>query len=182
MWQPLPPRVQEHERMRTRPRAANGASSRIQSQYVHEKPMASYTTSLNSSRKAKIRKVDRKGTANYVWNHVLTRSNIEELSRSKHRSLSDSNDWSLAHTDGEAPVAVGSLRLLGFILSRFSMKSAIFRRKFDDNFPEFRRNCQEMTKCLEILRKSVRKIRKKLEISRICEKFSFFISSFHSSP
>ena len=66
--------------------------------------------------------------------------------------------------------------------SRFSMKSAIFRRKFDENFPEFRRNCQEMTKCLEILRKSVRKIWKMLEISRICEKFSFFISFFHSSP
>ena len=62
------------------------------------------------------------------------------------------------------------------------MKSAIFRRKFDENFPEFRRNCQEMTKCLEILRKSVRKIVKMREISTICEKFSFFISFFHSSP
>ena len=55
------------------------------------------------------------------------------------------------------------------------MKSAIFRRKFDENFPEFRRNCQEMTKCLEILRKSVRKFWKMLGISAICEKFTFFI-------
>ena len=57
-----------------------------------------------------------------------------------------------------------------------------FLRKFDDNFPEFHRNLQEMTKCLEILRKSVRKFWKMLEISRICEKFSIFVSFFHSSP
>ena len=42
--------------------------------------------------------------------------------------------------------------------------------------PEFHRNAQEMTKCLEILRKSARKIRNMLEISGICEKFYF---SFH---
>ena len=39
-----------------------------------------------------------------------------------------------------------------------------------------------MTNCLDILRKSARKIRKMPEISGICEKFSFFISFFHSSP
>ena len=33
------------------------------------------------------------------------------------------------------------------------MKLAIFRRKFDEILPEFRRNVQDMTKCLEILRK-----------------------------
>ena len=48
--------------------------------------------------------------------------------------------------------------------------------------PEFHRNVQEMTNCLDILRKSASKIRKMLEISGICEKFSFFISFFHSSP
>ena len=62
------------------------------------------------------------------------------------------------------------------------MNFAIFRRKFDEFFPDFHRNVQEMTKCLEILRKSATKIRKMLEISGICEKFSFFISFFHSSP
>jgi hypothetical protein len=66
------------------------------------------------------------------------------------------------------------------------MDFAIFRRKFDEilqtqNLPEFQRNVQEMTNCLEILRKSARKIRKLLEISGICEKFSFFSSFFHSS-
>mgnify|MGYP004154210459 CR=1 FL=1 len=39
-----------------------------------------------------------------------------------------------------------------------------------------------MTNCLEILRKSARKIRKMLEISGICEKFSFFISFFIRLP
>ena len=41
---------------------------------------------------------------------------------------------------------------------------------------------EEMKNCLYILRKSARKIRKMLEISGISEKFSFFISFFHSSP
>ena len=58
------------------------------------------------------------------------------------------------------------------------MKFAIFRRKFDEILPEFHRNVQEMTNCLEILRRSARKIRKMLEIYGICEKFSFFISFF----
>ena len=66
--------------------------------------------------------------------------------------------------------------------SRFSMNFAIFRRNFDENSPEFHRNCQEMTKCIEILRKSATNIRKMLEISGICEKISFFISFFHSCP
>ena len=69
-----------------------------------------------------------------------------------------------------------------FFHSRFSMKFAIFRRKFDEILLEFHRNVQEMRNCLDILRKSVIKILKMLEISRICEKFSFFISFFHSSP
>ena len=66
--------------------------------------------------------------------------------------------------------------------SRFSMNFAIFRRNFSENLPEFHRNCQETTKCIEILRKSATNIRKMLEISGICEKISFFISFFHSSP
>ena len=66
--------------------------------------------------------------------------------------------------------------------SRFSMNFAIFRRNFSENRPEFHRNCQETTKCTEILRKSVTKIRKMLKISGICEKISFFISFFHSCP
>ena len=41
---------------------------------------------------------------------------------------------------------------------------------------EFHRNGQEMTECLEILRRSVRKFWTMLEISGICEKFQ---SSFH---
>ena len=44
------------------------------------------------------------------------------------------------------------------------MNFAIFRRNFDENLPEFHRNCQEMTRCIEILRKSATKIRKMLEI------------------
>ena len=62
------------------------------------------------------------------------------------------------------------------------MNFAIFRRNFDENLPEFHGNYQEMTKCIEILRKSATKIRKMLEISGICEKISFFISFFHSCP
>jgi hypothetical protein len=55
------------------------------------------------------------------------------------------------------------IKFLSFL--RFSIKFAIFLRNFDENFPEFHRNVQEVTKCLEILRKSARKIRKMLEIS-----------------
>ena len=65
---------------------------------------------------------------------------------------------------------------------RFSMNFAIFRRNFDENLPEFHGNYQEMTKCIEILRKSATKIRKMLKTSGICEKCSFFISFFHSCP
>ena len=71
---------------------------------------------------------------------------------------------------------------ISFFIRVFSMNFAIFRRNFNENSPEFHRNVQEMTNCLDILRKSARKIRKMLEISGICEKVSFFISSFHSSP
>ena len=48
--------------------------------------------------------------------------------------------------------------------------------KNDENLPEFHRNGQEMTKCLEIFGKNARKIRKMPEISGIGEKFH---SSFH---
>ena len=60
------------------------------------------------------------------------------------------------------------------------MNLAIFLRNVDEIWPEIHRNVQEMTNCLEILRKSARKIRKMLKISGICAKFSFFIS-FDSS-
>jgi hypothetical protein len=46
---------------------------------------------------------------------------------------------------------------ISFFHSRFSMKFAIFRRKFDEILPEFHRNGQEITKCLEILRKTAKK-------------------------
>jgi hypothetical protein len=71
------------------------------------------------------------------------------------------------------------------------MKFAIFRRNFNEilkeekneekkdcrNFMEFHRNVQEMTNCLDILRKSARKIRKMLEISGI----KHFVRNFHFS-
>ena len=66
--------------------------------------------------------------------------------------------------------------LIGFF--EISMNFAIFRRNFNEFLPEFHRNVQEMTNCLEILRKSARKIQKMLEISRISEKFSFLRSIF----
>ena len=62
------------------------------------------------------------------------------------------------------------LRFFGEILMK------IFRCAEKKKIPEFRRNCQEMTKCLEILRKSVRKIWKMLEISEFVRNFHF---SFH---
>ena len=43
----------------------------------------------------------------------------------------------------------------------------IFRRKFDEILPEFHRNVQEMTNCLDILRKfkkHILKIRSKLKL------------------
>ena len=62
------------------------------------------------------------------------------------------------------------------------MNFATFRRKFDEILSELHRNYQEMTRCIEIFRKSVTKIWKMLEIFGICEKISFFISFFHSCP
>ena len=48
--------------------------------------------------------------------------------------------------------------------------------------PEFHRNGQEMTNCLEILWKSARKIRKNARNFRKLWKFPFSIPVFHSSP
>ena len=53
-----------------------------------------------------------------------------------------------------------------------------FRRNFDENSPEFYRNCQEMTKCIEILRKRETKIQKMLVISGLCEKFHILFHFF----
>ena len=59
------------------------------------------------------------------------------------------------------------------------MNFAVFLRNFDEILPEFERNVQEMTKCLEILRRSVRKFWKMLEISRISlNLWEFFIFHF----
>ena len=57
--------------------------------------------------------------------------------------------------------------------SFFSMNFAILLRNFDDFEAEFHRNTQEMTECLEILKKHARKIRKMLEIYGIYEKIHF---------
>ena len=81
---------------------------------------------------------------------------------------------------------------ISFFHSRFSINFAIFRRNLDEILPEFHKYCQEMTRCIEILRKSATKIRIMVEISNfrntISEKnfpranFSLFISFFHSCP
>ena len=60
--------------------------------------------------------------------------------------------------------------------SRFSMNFAIFRRKFDEILPEFHRNGQEMTKCLEILKKMREKFGK---LQKFPEFVRNFIRSFH---
>ncbi len=54
------------------------------------------------------------------------------------------------------------------------MSFGIFLRNFDEILPEFHRNVQEMTNCLEILRKPARKIRTLLEISGFREIFFSF--------
>ena len=92
-----------------------------------------------------------------------------QISKFQQKSLNRRNFW---RNENE----------ISFFHFRFSMKFAIFRRKFNEILPEFHRNVQEMKNCLDILRKRARKIRKMLEISGICAKFSFFISFFHSSP
>ena len=54
------------------------------------------------------------------------------------------------------------------------MNFVIFLLNFDEILSEFHEKFQEITKVLNILRNSARKIRKMLEISGICEKFHFF--------
>ena len=63
----------------------------------------------------------------------------------------------------------------------FRLLFAFFRRNLDEFWPEFHRNVQKMTNCLEILRKSDRKIWKmsKFRKFRNCDNFHFFISFFH---
>ena len=60
------------------------------------------------------------------------------------------------------------------------MNFVIFLLNFDEILSEFHEKIQEITKVLNILRNSARKIRKMLEISGICEKFHF--SFCQSSP
>ena len=68
---------------------------------------------------------------------------------------------------------------ISFFHSRFSMKFAIFRRKFNEIL---HRNVQEMTNCLDILRRSARKnLENARNFRNLCEIF-IFISFFHSSP
>ena len=54
------------------------------------------------------------------------------------------------------------------------MNFVVFLLNFDEILSEFHEEFQEITKVLNILRNSARKIRKMLEISGICEKFRFF--------
>jgi hypothetical protein len=53
------------------------------------------------------------------------------------------------------------------------MNFAIFLRNFDEILPEFHRNVQEMTNCLEILRKSARDTIFKVFSTTILTQFSF---------
>ena len=62
------------------------------------------------------------------------------------------------------------------------MNFAIVLRNFDEILPEFHRNVEEMTKCLEILRKSAIKNLEMLEISGICENFHFSFYFFIRLP
>ena len=69
--------------------------------------------------------------------------------------------------------------------SRFSIEFAIFRRNFDEILPEFHRNDQEKTKCLEILKKMREKFGKWPQNARnfrnLCEiSFVHFIFSIIS--
>ena len=66
-----------------------------------------------------------------------------------------------------------------FSLHQKSMNFVIFLLNFDEILAqkkksEFHEKFQEITKVLNILRNSARKIRKMREISKICEKFPFF--------
>ena len=61
-----------------------------------------------------------------------------------------------------------------FSFQQKSMNFVIFLLNFDEILSEFHEKFQEITKVLNILRNSARKIRKMLEISGICEKFHFF--------
>ena len=58
-----------------------------------------------------------------------------------------------------------------FIMNESSRDPSI---NFDAILSEFHEKFQELTKVLNILRNSVRKILKMLEISGICEKIHFF--------
>ena len=70
---------------------------------------------------------------------------------------------------------------ISFFHSRFSMKFAIFRRKFDEILPEFHRNVQEMTNCLEILTKVPENFGKCLKFPE-CVRIFIFHSFFQLSP
>ena len=91
---------------------------------------------------------------------------------------------SLVESLRSAPIRVRTV--LGFvgskpghsIYSRFSMDFAIFRRNFDEILPEFHRNGQEMTKCLEILKKMREKFGKWQKFPEFVRNF---IRSFHFS-
>ena len=61
-----------------------------------------------------------------------------------------------------------------FSFQQKSMNFVISPLNFDEILSEFHEKFQEITKVLNILRNSARKIRKMLEISGICEKFHFF--------
>ena len=61
-----------------------------------------------------------------------------------------------------------------FSLYQESMSFVIFLLNFDEILSEFHEKIQEITKVLNILRNSARKIQKMLEISGICEKFHVF--------
>ena len=65
-----------------------------------------------------------------------------------------------------------------FSFQQKSMNFVIFLLNFDKILPEFHEKFQEITKVLNILRNSARKILKMLEISGICEKFHFPCSFF----
>ena len=69
-----------------------------------------------------------------------------------------------------------------FSFQQKSMNFVIFLLNFDEILSEFHEKFQEITKVLNILRNSARKIRKMLEISGICEKFHFFEWKFQWTP
>ena len=70
-----------------------------------------------------------------------------------------------------------------FSFQQKSMNFVIFLLNFDEILSEFYEKLQEITKVLNILRNSARKIRKMLEISGIREKFLIFSNeSFNELP